>query len=158
MSVSILLLWMFLIRFVIQRDVGRLQAIQPDYALPLQWFGPPLTATVKGYAAPDGDYIDTTRTWNWIKFLSRIIIKKVLILYLLLRIWTNVQFIFMCSHMECSCRVPNGTDDNNMIYFIKMEKQSFKFYTRLNIERQPMFKLHNQFSASHIPIDRVRKV
>ncbi|GMS89437.1 hypothetical protein PENTCL1PPCAC_11612 [Pristionchus entomophagus] len=40
------------------------KAVQPDANLPLVSNGPALSPPVKGYVAPDGDYIDTTRTWT----------------------------------------------------------------------------------------------
>ncbi|GMR42375.1 hypothetical protein PMAYCL1PPCAC_12570 [Pristionchus mayeri] len=40
------------------------KAIQLDENLPLISNGPALSPPVKGYVAPDGDYIDTTKSWT----------------------------------------------------------------------------------------------
>ncbi|GMT19461.1 hypothetical protein PFISCL1PPCAC_10758 [Pristionchus fissidentatus] len=40
------------------------KAVQPDTNFPLISNGPAHSPPVKGYIAPDGDYIDTTRSWT----------------------------------------------------------------------------------------------
>ncbi|CAI4231192.1 unnamed protein product [Auanema sp. JU1783] len=39
------------------------KAIQPSENLPFVFEGPSLTPPIPNYESPDGDYIDTTRTW-----------------------------------------------------------------------------------------------
>lgn len=52
-------------------------AIQPaEGFLPAQFHGPSLTAPIKNYHAPDGDYVDTTPDYNAGKKALPSIVKK----------------------------------------------------------------------------------
>ena len=44
------------------------EAIQLDsFSLPFRCSGPTRTPPIKNYSAPDGEYLDTTRKWEWSK-------------------------------------------------------------------------------------------